>query len=635
MSQPKSSARRRSPGGEGVRVRRLLRAPAAVILLVLLAVPAFAGTAAALNKATPGVAATPSATEPHWLCPEGACEAIAAPRPVKVGSGFAAPGSSHLYEGGGELGGYDPADLKSAYSIPSGSEGTQTVAVVDAFGYPNAEADLAAYRSRYGLPACTTTNGCFKKVNEKGEQANYPPENAGWEGESALDLDMVSAACPECHIILMDASAELPPQIPAAVNEAVALGANEVSNSYGLPELYEPWCGTNRCETYNSAYQHPGVEIFASAGDQGYMDTYWKAKYGLAYQTNFPASTPGVVAVGGTALYHKEGGTRGWKETVWDEVGRQIGTGAGCTVAQTKPTWQTDTGCAHRTVGDVSAVAAVETGVSVRINGGWEIYGGTSVSSPLIAGIAAHASTTVRGEGAGWFYSHPGSLHDVTTGFAGFEANECSPNLYLCNGEVGYDGPTGLGTPGAGAEPPAPPTATIAAPLPNKTFVVGAKVKTTFSCVEGAAGPGLESCTDSNGAGGGIGKLNTATPGIYTYTVTAKSHDGLTGTSSIKYAVAPKGYRAYDMCLSTAGCGYAFLVDSLAKLWQSPERGESGTIQTVKGKPTLTDFVTTSEPGKGCLHVSVKTTTGYNSGEHPGAYECGGVTVETWYAAIL
>jgi hypothetical protein len=635
LTQATLSAGCASPASARVGVLRLLAISLALTCLSVLAIPALTGTAAALNKATRGVGAKPSATEPHWLCPEGSCEAIVAPRPVKVGTRFALPGSSRLFEGGGELGGYDPADLTSAYTIPSGTEGAQTVAVVDAFGYPNAEADLATYRSRYGLPACTKANGCFKKVNEKGEEANYPGENANWQGESALDLDMVSAACPECHIILMEASTELTPQLPAAVNEAVALGANEVSNSYGLPELYEPWCGTTRCEPYNAAYQHPGVEIFASAGDQGYMDTYWKAKYGLAYQTNFPASVPGVIAVGGTALFHKEGGTRGWSEAVWDETGRQIGTGAGCTVAQAKPAWQTDLGCAHRTVSDLAADAAVETGVSVRINGAWQIYGGTSVSSPLMAGIAAHASATVRAEGAAWFYSHPSAFHDVTSGFAGFEAGECTPNLYLCNGEIGYDGPTGLGTPGASAEPPASPTAAITAPLPNKTFVVGAKVKTTFSCTEGARGPGLESCIDSNGAAAGIGKLNTAVPGIYTYTATAKSLDGLTGTSSIKYAVAPKGYRAYDMCLSTSGCGFVFLVNTLAKLWQLPAFGESGTIQTVTGKPTKTDFLTTSETGNGCVHVSVKNSTGYNSEAHPGNFECGGVTRETWYASVL
>lgn len=630
--------RRATPPGDrrpSVPLARAIVGPLALAGALALAGPAPAGAAARLNRATPGVSATPSATKPHWLCPEGTCEAIAAPRPVKVGRRFAAPGSSRLYEGGGELGGYDPADLRAAYNIPSGTEGTQTVAVVDAFGYANAESDLAAYRSRYGLPACTKANGCFSKVNEKGEEANYPAENATWQGESALDLDMVSAACPECHIILVEASGELTPQLPNSVNEAAALGANEISNSYGLPELYEPWCGTTRCETYESAYRHPGVEIFASAGDQGYMDTYWRAKYGLAYQTNFPASVPGVVAVGGTALYHKEFGGRAWHEQVWDEVGRQIGTGSGCTVAQAKPVYQLDTGCTHRTVSDVAAVAAVETGVSVRINGGWEIYGGTSVASPLMAGIAAHESAAVRAEGPAWFYSHPNTLHDVTEGFGGFSSGECSPNLYLCNGGFGYDGPTGLGTPGAASEPPAPPTAAITAPLPNKTYVVGAKVKTAFSCAEGARGPGIESCVDSNGASAGAGVLKTATPGIYTYTVTARSRDGLTGNATLRYAVAPRGYKAFEMCLSIRGCGQVLLVNVTAKQWQLPESGESGTVQTVKVKAVKTDFVTTSEAGRGCVYVSVKTASGYNTAEAPGGLECSGVLRETWYAAVL
>ncbi len=193
-----------------------------------------------LKKSSPGIAATPSATEPHWVCPEGACEAIAAPTPVKVGNAFALPGASGTLEGGGELGGFDPADLKSAYNIPTGTEGTPTIAIVDAFGYPKAESDLAAYRSKYGLPECTKANSCFKKVNEKGEEGKYPAANAEWEAESALDVDMVSAACPECHIMLVEGSGEAPSQLAASVNEALALGANEVSNSYGYPELYEP-----------------------------------------------------------------------------------------------------------------------------------------------------------------------------------------------------------------------------------------------------------------------------------------------------------------------------------------------------------------------------------------------------------
>ncbi len=250
------------------RVSSLLVAIAlALSCVIALAAPALAdaaGGARHIRKSLQGVAATPSASEPHWACPEGACEAIVAPAPVKVADGYALPGSSRLLEGSGELGGYDPADLKSAYHIPTGTEGTQTIALVDAYGYANAEADLAAYRTRYGLPACTKASGCFKKVNERGEEANYPANEPGWNTEAALDSDMASAACPECHILMVEASGEEPAQMAASVNEAAALGANEISNSYGYAELYE--CA-DRCEAYDADYQHPGVEIFASAGD--------------------------------------------------------------------------------------------------------------------------------------------------------------------------------------------------------------------------------------------------------------------------------------------------------------------------------------------------------------------------------
>jgi hypothetical protein len=179
-----------------------------------------------------------------------------------------------------------------------------------------------------------------------------------------------------------------------------------------------------------------------------------------------------------------------------------------------------------------------------------------------------------------------------------------------------------------------PPTATISSPLSGKTYPVGKVVATKFSCTEGAGGPGLESCTDSNGAIGGKGKLNTLEAGIYTYTVTAKSKDGETGTTSIRYAVVYTGYKAYEMCLSDIGCGWAFLVDTLGKKWEAPALGESGTIETVKGKPMKTDFrVTMSTTGtEGYVYTSVKTKTGYNTPEKPGNWEHEGAVVETWYA---
>jgi len=392
------------------------------------------------------LAANRATTRPRWACPEGACDAIVAPRPATTPAGFALPGTDRLLEGGGKLGGLDPAELQAAYKIPTSGATGQTVALIDAYGYPDAESDLAKYRSTYGLPACTEENGCFEKVNEQGEQRDYPAEEPEWDGEAALDEDMVSAACPECHILLVEGTTEMPADLAASVDTAVRLGATEVSNSYGYPERIKELCGSKGCSQFDEDYAHAGVMIFAAAGDAGYEDTY----FGINLQTDFPAASPDVVAVGGTALYKAASTPRGWRETVWNEPELPAATGSGCAKFEPKPSWQTDTGCSTRTDDDVAADAAVETGVSVRIDGSWEVYGGTSVASPLVAGIEAHASAAERAHGADAFYGDPSSLFDVTEGFnwdAFSGASECAPNEYLCNAEPGYDGPTGLGTP--------------------------------------------------------------------------------------------------------------------------------------------------------------------------------------------
>ena len=316
--------------------------------------------------------------------------------------------------------GYTPAELQSAYKLPSnGGSASYTIAIVDAFGYPNAEADLATYRQKYGLPACTTSNGCFRKVNQSGSTNSYPALNVGWAQETALDLDMVSAACPNCHILLVEGNSDLVSDLAAAVNTAASLGANAISNSYGLAE-------SSSLMSYDSAYNHPGKAITVSTGDSG-------------YGVQWPASSASVTAVGGTSL-SKASNSRGWSETAWS------GAGSGCSSIVAKPQWQHDGLCARRTVADVSAVADPNTGASVygptsSTASGWMIIGGTSLSAPFIAGVyGVNGGTATAGSEP---YSHVANLFDVTSGNNGRSCGK----IYFCTAGVGYDGPTGLGTP--------------------------------------------------------------------------------------------------------------------------------------------------------------------------------------------
>ncbi|HLJ36036.1 MAG TPA: peptidase S8 [Ktedonobacteraceae bacterium] len=321
--------------------------------------------------------------------------------------------------------GYHPADLQSAYALPSTSQGKgETVAIVDAFDDPNAEADLGVYRSTFGLPACTTGNGCFKKVNETGGK-KPPVPNAGWAQEISLDLDMVSAICPNCHIILVEATTNHLLDLGASVNEAVKLGANAESNSYSGNEK------SSEISIEKQYFTHPGVAITASSGDSGYPNI------------GNPAVFTTLTAVGGTSLFHASN-KRGWKESVWG------GAGSGCSIYIPKPSWQKDKGCSMRTVADVAAVADPGTGVSVYDTynePGWLVFGGTSVSSPIIASVYALAGNTGSINDASYIYAHTSSLHDVKSG-----SNGSCGGSYLCTGVKGYDGPTGNGTPnGTGA----------------------------------------------------------------------------------------------------------------------------------------------------------------------------------------
>jgi subtilase family serine protease len=333
--------------------------------------------------------------------------------------------------------GYRPADLQSAYAIDVSRGAGVTIAIVDAQDDPQAEQDLATYRSSFGLPPCTSGNGCFTKVNQSGAAAPLPAADARWATEIMLDLDMASAACPSCKLLLVEANTPSYTLLGQGIDTAVALGASVVSLSWGAPEV--------ALDFDLSSYGHPGTAIFGSAGDSG-------------FEVEFPAASPSVIAVGGTSLT-KSSGSRGWLETAWS------GGGAGCSKYAPKPAWQTDSGCAMRAVNDVAAIADPNTGVAVYDAygaAGWIILGGTSAATPLVAGVFAvsgHAAAS-----AAMVYEATGAFYDVTTGHDG----TCTP-AYLCTAGVGYDGPTGVGTPNASAllavGPPAAPISPWASTL--------------------------------------------------------------------------------------------------------------------------------------------------------------------------
>ncbi|MET8327335.1 carboxypeptidase regulatory-like domain-containing protein [Streptomyces sp. NPDC005181] len=365
--------------------------------------------------------------------------------------------------------GLAPGDLLSAYNLPKDGGAGATIAIVDAYDNPNAASDLAVYREQFGLPPLKP--GQFIKVNQRGLQGDYPQAHEGWAAEISLDLDMVSAIAPNANIILVEADSAAVADLGAGVNQAVALGASYVSNSYGTGYSSTPGSGewpTDR-QAAQQYYDHPGVAVVASSGDS-------------SYGVSFPASSPHVTAVGGTSLVRDPDTARGWRESVWSSLGG--GPGSGCSTTQPKPSFQKDTGCAHRTVADVSAVADPVTGVAVyntygsTYGTGWGQYGGTSASAPIIAATYALGGSMLDGTYPNSYpYAHTGSLNDVTSGANG----ACDPT-YLCTAGPGYDGPTGLGTPNGTAAFSSGPAGTLSGTITEASTgkpVSGAKVNVT------------------------------------------------------------------------------------------------------------------------------------------------------------
>jgi hypothetical protein len=326
----------------------------------------------------------------------------------------------------GKVYGWGARDIEAAYNLPSSTKGSgEIVAVIDFYDNPNVASDLAAYRRHYGLPKAK-----FYKYNQDGQQGHYPKGNTGYGTETDLDVDMVSASCPNCTIYLIEANNNSPPAGEKAEDEAVKLGAHITSNSFECRPLDE-YCDQSK------SFSTPGVTYVAAAGDE-------------SYGIGTPMAYGHVVSVGGTLL-SKSGSI--YSETVWPD------TGGGCVTQVAKPSWQHDPGCSGRTANDVAAVAWNVAAYDTYGSGGWIIVGGTSVATPIIAGAFALAGNATKQDGGKTFWAltdkkRQEDLHVISSG-----TDDCPPRIrgsYLCTagtGEFGtYSGPTGWGTPnGIGA----------------------------------------------------------------------------------------------------------------------------------------------------------------------------------------
>jgi subtilase family serine protease len=314
---------------------------------------------------------------------------------------------------------YGPGQFLSAYGLNGLAPSSQIIAIVDAYDHPNIQSDLDKYSDTFlipRLPACASNSPpCFQKVDQNGGQS-YPTVNSGWALEIALDVEIAHAICQNCSILLVEAHSNSYADLMAAVDRAYLMGATVISDSWGSSEFSGE-------SGYDNHFNHTGIAITFSSGDSG-------------YGTSYPAASPYITAVGGTTL------TFTAPESAWNKAG------SGCSIFEPKPAWQKDNKCSRRTIADVSADANPATGAaiydSVPYGGtsGWFKVGGTSLASPIIAGVYALAGGVGSGQGNSLPYQNPSTnLNDIVTGKNG----RCG--TYLCKAVPGYDGPTGLGTP--------------------------------------------------------------------------------------------------------------------------------------------------------------------------------------------
>jgi subtilase family serine protease len=499
--------------------------------------------------------------------------------PFKRASGASAPGTV------GPAGGLTPNDLETAYTLPVNGGSGQTVAIVDAYNDPSINGDLQTFDAHYGLPACSTSNGCLRVVNQTGGTTLPSNDTSGWSVEESLDVEAVHSVCRGCKIILVEASSPLNTDLGTAENTAAGtLHATEISNSYGEPE-------SGSDSTFQAAFDHHGVVIAASAGDDGY-DFY--DQLSNTDQPSIPAAYVSVVSVGGTSLYLGQNATR-QSETVWNDngvkdynqsiAGQPLGAGGGgCSTMFNAQGWQTSlsvwpsTGCGHgRLESDVSADADYLTGFDVYDSyacggcgpaPGWFTVGGTSLSSPIIAatyGLAGGAHGVPFP--ALTLYAHPGAAYDVTTGGNGWcdgaGAGGCpNPNsqgfglvdcAYTASGAVsvgdracdalaGFDGPTGVGTPnGMTMFTKTGPSGTISGPA---TVTHGTSQTWTVTASDPFPGGHIISYhwawgdgTSTNTTTGSASHAYAAA-GSYTITLTMEDNYAVTGTATYHVTVS-------------------------------------------------------------------------------------------------
>jgi subtilase family serine protease len=317
--------------------------------------------------------------------------------------------------------GLSPAAIKSVYGFSTSSTagGGKTVAIVDAYDDPSAESDLGVFSSMFGLPACTTANGCFQKVNQRGGAA-YPRTDPGWALEISLDVQWAHAIAPGAKILLVEADSNSLANLFAAEDYAKA-HAQYVSNSWGGSEFSGE-------SGYDSHFQQSGVSFFVSSGDAGLPAEY-------------PSASPNVVSVGGTTLHFS--GSTFTGETGWSSGGGGCSGYEAATSAQSSFSQYGQVNCGgRRATPDVSLDADPASGVSVydstRYQGrsGWFTVGGTSASSPMLAARSAAAAAVVN---AAYVYGSSITFRDITSGSNGAS---CLVGYDLCTGRGSWIGAT-------------------------------------------------------------------------------------------------------------------------------------------------------------------------------------------------